>query len=66
MDGAMQVQDAAGGGGVQDVVVARLNHLLESVCSQNDLALAEVLTPREDGTCLVQVIKLIFIYISII
>jgi hypothetical protein len=43
------------------VVVARLNHLLESVCSQNDLALAEVLTPREDGTCLVQVNKLIFI-----
>ena len=49
-----------------NVVVARLNHLLESVCSQHDLALAEVLTPREDGTCLVQVIKLIFIYISII
>ena len=57
----MQVQDAAGGGGVQDAVVARLNHLLESVCSQNDLALAEVLTPREDGTCLVQVANLIFI-----
>ena len=56
----MQVQDAAGGGGVQDVVVA-LNHLLESVCSQNDLALAEVLTPREDGTCLAQVTKLIFV-----
>ena len=43
------------------VVVARLNHLLESVCSQNDLALAEVLTPREDGTCLAQVTKLIFV-----
>ena len=61
----MQVQDAAGGGGVQDVVVA-LNHLLESVCSQNDLALAEVLTPREDGTCLAQVTKLTFVLMIMI
>ncbi len=62
----MQVQDVAGGGGVQDVLVARLNHLLESVCSQNDLALAEVLTPREDGTCLAQVTKLIFVLMIMI
>ena len=43
------------------LIVARLNHLLKSVCSQNDLALAEVLTPLEDGTCLAQVTNLIFI-----